>query len=179
LNLDRKFDKSFNPDIGKPLTNISNTFFHVSANAVTGKAGGRDWYSFTTSQANVQNYLDIDHTKNGLDSWIKLYNSAGKQLSSNNDGNFKDPGSTSKQDSFISILLKTPGLYFVSVGSYLNPKNDQGLNLGQDYTLNISLSAHTAPIATPIPEAVWLFGSGIVGLLGTRRNKSQTASLAA
>jgi hypothetical protein len=64
LNLDVQFDKAFDANIERvknngSLVNISTSYFHASANATTGTSG-MDWYSFTTSQANVQAYFDMD-----------------------------------------------------------------------------------------------------------------------
>jgi hypothetical protein len=43
------------------------------------------------------------------------------------------------------------------------------------YTVNINangaLAAQQAPVTTPIPAAVWLFGTGLAGLLGLGRAK--------
>jgi len=38
----------------------------------------------------------------------------------------------------------------------------------------------TAPVTTvPIPTAIWLFGSGLIGLIGMRKNLSKTSTLSA
>jgi len=171
LNLDANFDKQFDANIGKPIKNISTTFFHASVNTVTGKAGGnRDWYSFTTYQKDVQAYFDIDNSKT-LDSFVSLYNAKGKFLGSNDNGNVNDPGSVvGNGDSFLAALLAKPGMYFVSVGK---GSGNAGIAKGQNYTLHISLQRHTNPaLATPIPAAVWLFGSALAGLVGIGRRKN-------
>lgn len=166
LNLDASFDTTFDANIGSPAKNISKSFFHASSNATTGKSGSKDWYSFTTYQAKVQAYFDIDNTKKNLDSWLNLYDSKGKLLSFNDDGGVKDLGSVNGYDSFLSAVLSDPGLYFLSVGRY----PDLSLIRGQDYTLHVSLKNHTvSPVVTPNPAAIWLFGSGIAGLISLRR----------
>ncbi len=177
LNLDAKFDRKFDANIGDSVNkNISKSFFHASAQATTNNGGDKDWYSFTTSQSNVQAYFDIDNGMWDLDSWVSLYNAKGKLLKSNDDGGIVDPGSVHRYDSFLSAVLTNPGMYFVSVGRYPN----QGLLHGQDYTLNIALQNHnSASAATPIPAATWLFGSGIAGLIGMRRKKEHTVRLTA
>jgi hypothetical protein len=170
LNLDTKFDQNFDANIGNPFTNISTSFFHASANATTGTTG-RDWYSFTTSQANQQAYFDIDNGMWDLDSWVNLYNSAGALIGASDDGGVNDPGSVHGYDSFLSAVLTNPGLYYLSVGRYY----DSDLNPGQDYTLHVSLENHVNPSNVPVPAAVWLFGSGIAGLMGARRKKMLVA----
>lgn len=170
LNLDAQFDQNFDANIGDPFTNISTSFFHVSANATTGTTG-RDWYSFTTSQANQQAFFDIDNGMTDLDSLISLYDSVGTLIGASDDGGVADPGSVHGYDSFLSAVLTNPGLYFVSVGQYPN----QDLSPGQDYTLHVSLENHVNPSNVPVPAAVWLFGSGIAGLMGARRKKMLVA----
>jgi hypothetical protein len=179
LNLDSFFDMTFDANIQRlknngTFANISNKFFHASVNATTGTGGTMDWYSFNTSQDNVKAYFDIDFTTN-LNSWIKLYDSSFNEIGSNNDRAALDSGSINGKgkDSYLSRLLSDPGMYYVSVGSYFAPPGAKKpalqdvLNIGQNYTLHVSLAsapAANAP-AVPVPSAVWLFGSGIFALL--------------
>lgn len=171
LNLNTKFDKAADANIGNPMTNIATTFFHVSVNATTSTAGSLDWYSFTTSQSNVQAYFDIDYGMPDLDSWIVLYNASGAQIGFNDDGNVLDPGSVHNYDSFLSQTLTTPGLYYLSVGRY-SAGFQATLNAGQDYTLHASIIS--APALVPVPAGVWLFGSGIAGLMMNFARKKTT-----
>jgi hypothetical protein len=177
LNLNPSFDSAFDVNIGNPLTNISTTFLHASVNATTSSGNnGLDWYSFTTTRANVQAFFDIDRGMPDLDPWIKLYDSSGTLLAQNDDGGVLDAGSTNVWDSFLSQTLTNPGLYFLSVGKYSsNGGGTQvGLSNNQDYTLHISLAPAPAqaPAAVPVPAAAWLFGSGLVGLIGLKRKKA-------
>jgi hypothetical protein len=172
LNLDSNFDRVFDADIGNPFTNISTTYLHASVNATTSSNNnGLDWYSFTTTRVNVQAFFDIDKGMPDLDSWIKLYDSNGIELVSNDDGRVLDPGSTNGWDSFISSVLVNPGLYYLSVGQY-NNNRQVGLSRNDDYTLHVSL-APAIPAAVPVPAAVWLFASGFAGLMGYRRKQTK------
>lgn len=186
LSLNSYFDKSYDANIERvrangTFVNISETFFHTSVEATNGTFGSRDWYSFNTSQANVRAYLDIDFTSN-LNSWIKLYNSAGVQIATNNNrtaidtGTTPPVGSTTSTDSYLSRILADPGLYYISVGQALNGAQST-LIPGQGYTLHVSLAsapAITAPV--PVPAAMWLFGSGFAGLMGFSRAKKIAAA---
>lgn len=176
LSLDTKFDKASDANIGNVSNaNISTTFFHASANAVTTAGGnGLDWYSFSTYQKNVRAYFDIDQTSAALNSFIKVFNSGGSEIAFNNNASFTpfDSGSTTNNDSFLSLVLNTPGLYYVSVGRSNPGGNQAGLQNGHNYTLHVSLADHTPPSAVPVPAAVWLFGSGLAGLLGVKRKKN-------
>lgn len=183
LSLNSYFDKSFDANIEKilpkgKLANISETFFHASAVATNGTVGSRDWYSFNTSQANVEAYFDIDFTSN-LNAWIKLYNSEGLQIATNNNRKAIDTGTTApigsstSTDSYLSRILATPGLYYLSVGQALSGAQST-LTPGQGYTLHVSLaSAPAIPKAVPIPATLWLFGSSFAGLLGFSRLKKK------
>lgn len=180
LNLDLNFDSVLDANIGDPLTNVSTTFLHASVNATTSSNNnGLDWYSFTTTRTNVQAFFDIDRGMPDLDSWIKLYDSNGIELVSNDDGRVLDPGSTNGWDSFISSVLANPGLYYVSVGQY-SGSGQVGLSRNDDYTLHVSLAPAlpTIPAAVPVPAAVWLFASGFAGLMGFRRKQMLAASAA-
>lgn len=189
LSLNPYFDKSFDANIGKfdtnlnnsTVTNISTTFFHASANATTGTAPNTmDWYSFATTTTNVQAYFDIDNTSTNLNSWIKLYNSAGVQIGSNNNRTAQDAGTTVTTNSYLSSVLANPGLYFVSVGR-ASGGAQAALTAGQAYTLHVSIA--TAPVAAaaavPVPATAWLFGSGLTGLMvSLSRKKKMAAPLA-
>ncbi len=178
LNLNSKFDQSFDANIGKfdtnrnnsTVTNISTTFFHASVNATTATAGAMDWYSFSIDNANVQAYFDIDNSTVGFNSWVKLYDSTGLMLASNNNRTAVDPGSETAngRDSYITSVLANPGLYYLSVGRALNGAQAP-LRVGQGYTLHVSLA--NPPSEVPVPAAFWLFGSGLVGLLSLTGKK--------
>jgi hypothetical protein len=188
LNLDANFDKTFDANIGNFANgNISNSFFHASANAVTtaparGGVNTLDWYSFSTYQANMQAFFDIDLTTS-LNSFIKVYDSLGNVIFSNNDHAAGDPGSIGPRstDSYISALLEDKGLYYLSVGKSSRPSGSTtniqaALTANQKYTLHVSLENHVLP--TPIPAAVWLFGSGFAGLVGFNRKKKLVSAIA-
>jgi hypothetical protein len=176
FNLDPYFDKASDVNIGNQTTNISTSFFHASVNAVTNNNGSMDWYSFTTNSANTLAVFDIDRGMPDLDSWIKLYNSTGGLIDQNDDGGILDLGSTNAWDSFLSRVLTTPGLYYLSVGRY-TILGQANLKRGQDYTLHVSLAApEPAPASTvPVPAAAWLFGSAFAGLISFSRKKLSKA----
>jgi len=183
-HFDQVFDTNINDELGN---NISTSALHASVKAVSqSNNNGRDWYSFTTETANVDAFFDIDFGMTDLDSWVKLFDSHGSLIAQNDDGGFRDSGSNSGWDSFLSATLTNPGLFYLSVGRY-NPNNGQETTLtkNQDYTLHVALRPFVTPVAqvvataqTPVPAAVWLFGSGIAGLLGLCR-KSKRSLVAA
>lgn len=60
-----------------------------------------------------------------------------------------------------------PGLYTLNFGG--NPSSGQAVLQGYQATLT------TAPAAVPLPAAVWLFGSGIAGVVGLARRRRAAA----
>lgn len=164
----------------------------ITANAGTvftrsAVAGHTDYFSFSFAGG----ALDIDiwgqnfsgGPNEGLDdSYIGLFEDNGSpfealtgNLIDKNDDGFaagKNDGSTSDYDSFLSFASLTAGDYILAVdefpakettlrgsGSYIS-----GSNL--DYQLTFSSNVVSA---VPIPAAAWLFGSGLMGLLGFGR----------
>lgn len=70
-------------------------------------------------------------------------------------------------DAFASLTLSgdTSGMYLLN--TYLTDlDNDQG---GGDGVINGWIGGNIIVTAVPIPGAVWLFGSGLIGLVGIRR----------
>jgi hypothetical protein len=179
LSLDGQFVQTYDANINDGAgRNISTSARHASVNAVSqSDNNGRDWYSFTTTTANVDAFFDIDFGMTDLDSWVKLFDANGSLIAENDDGRIADAGSTSGWDSFLSATLGNPGLFYLSVGSYnTNNGKETTLKKNQDYTLHVALRPFVEPTAqmgaivqTPIPAAVWLFGSSILGLIGVCR----------
>lgn len=61
----------------------------------------------------------------------------------------------------LNIILPTTGAYVLAIGG-------EGFGFGDSYGYN--LSAEFAPV--PVPAAVWLFGSALMGLAGFRRRRA-------
>ena len=85
------------------------------------------------------------------------------------DGNsFLVPGGDGVADKLVSALFTNlaPGDYTVFVGGadYASQLAGGAYGVGATFTLT--------PTAVPIPGAVWLFGSALAGLIGSRRRKS-------
>ncbi len=84
-----------------------------------------------------------------------------------NDGDFADLQflsstsvyGTSGYDALLSYLLPSTGTYTIAVGG------EGFLSFADSYNYNMNVSA------VPLPAAVWLFGSALVGLVGLRRRR--------
>jgi hypothetical protein len=69
-------------------------------------------------------------------------------------------GTIGNDVALLDIVLPETGVYTIAVGGegFLNFDDDYG------YQMNVS--------AVPVPAAVWLFGSGLAGLLAMRRRRA-------
>jgi Ca2+-binding RTX toxin-like protein len=114
-----------------------------------------DFYSITL-QAGEKIVLDIDHTTNSLDSFVRFYGPNGVEIVNNDDKISADPGSSTpwtdhNTDSYLTYRVVTSGTYYFSVESFgdlNNDGDDDGPTVGESngaYSLNVSIG----PPATP------------------------------
>src|SRR3954470_3185506 len=75
-----------------------------------------DLFSFSIA-ANQKITFDVDSTST-LNSLLRLFDSSGVQLASNDDA--PAPGEAASPDSFLSYTFTTPGAYTIGVSSNLN-----------------------------------------------------------
>jgi hypothetical protein len=134
-----------------------------------------DMYSFTAT-AGQRVAIDIDKASSGGlgDSYIRLFNSSGNQLSSNDDG--AAPGEISSYDSYLEYTISGTGTYYVGVSGYsntaYNPVTGEGDRTGSTGAYIISLSlvsanpSHIALTTTTLSDAEsnihdwWPFSDG-------------------
>lgn len=131
MNVTNEFSLASDADI---LNSTSSP--HVSIQATAD--GNIDYYRVTVL-AGTQLTFDVDYTSSGLDSYIILYNSAGTQLSSNDDSvtDQGGGGSTRTYDSFLQYTATVSGTYIIAVADY--PGSDP-IVAGNTYELQISVS---------------------------------------
>jgi hypothetical protein len=82
-----------------------------------------------------------------------------------NNSAFMAPSALSFTGPSASALLSA-GTYYLSVFSGFG-------NVGVPYNLNITSTDIVPTGNTPIPAAIWLFGSALMGMIGIGRRKSQ------
>ena len=173
-NIDSSFTTAFSPDIGDAAgNNTSLSSRHVTI-AATGD-NSYDYFSFSVLKVNTIGRFDIDHTFS-TDTVIALWDSAGNFLKFNDDSSITSGanGSTSGLDAFIEHTFSSAGSFVVGVARSGAAATNNGwssgnvLLPGDNYTLQTSLEA---PAPVPVPAAVWLLGSGIVGLVTFGRRK--------
>jgi len=105
----------------------------------------------------------------------------GAFLALNDDAPFPDgrmDGSTSGADSLLNFSDLAAGDYLLAIGHcclpFLGDSRASSNNLAPylDYQVTFSAESLTATVsAVPVPAAVWLFGSGLLGLVGISRRK--------
>lgn len=143
----QNIDDSFSLDEDPNIAN-STTVPHAT---VVGTGNGTfDFYSFTVPQAGTQvafSTFDIDggmvysdgYSSEDFDSWLRLYDSNGTLLQSNDDAG-GDPGSQETGlDSYITYTFSTSGTYYIEVGSFPGPSPVPN---GGTYKLNVSIPGH-------------------------------------
>jgi Ca2+-binding RTX toxin-like protein len=124
-----------NPDL--PNANLPS----VTIQGAISTASDRDYYSVSL-QAGERITLDIDGTSNQLDTIVRVFNSAGVLVASNDDSGVMDAGSNTSLDSFLTYTASSGGTYYFSVESY--GSGSSGL-----YDLNVSISAASSAAQAP------------------------------
>ena len=165
------FTASYDEDINtEACLNISELTSHAS---ILGRGNKTfDFYSFNSVVG--QAFFDIDYGINSggsFDSWIELYDSSYTRIAYNDNSYTTESGSFGTFDSFMSYEFEASSLYYIAVGQTCDCKMSR-MSYGVDYTLHISQGYDQEVSAVPVPAAVWLFGSGLLALLGvSRRNR--------
>ncbi|MGB5718761.1 MAG: hypothetical protein WBN81_16900 [Gammaproteobacteria bacterium] len=175
-DINASFDLS--PNINVNDINNVNTSAVIPHAEVQGTGDGTfDFFSFFAGPGETV-ILDIDFgcedesTTNcdsgtDFDSWIGLYDPSGILHAFNDDFSSADTGSNEIFDSFLQTTTSIEGgVWTVKVAAFPSTATLQSVVPDEaDYTLNVSVT----PV--PVPAAVWLFGSGLLGLLGMARRK--------
>ncbi len=122
----------------------STTRPHVGVHFLSPATGPvvASYYALTLG-AGVSVMLDIDHASAGFDSWIRLLDSNGGVLASNDDA-AGDPGSAGLVDSRIVFTVSATATYYVSVGQWATVYGDTLPN-GVGYDLDVSVWAPATP----------------------------------
>ncbi|ESQ73535.1 hypothetical protein ABAC402_18860 [Asticcacaulis sp. AC402] len=125
----------------------------VPHTTVTGTGDGfYDVYSFVVDAAGVIGRFDIDASIS-LDSFVELFDAGGTRLAFDDDSDTSEGGggSTSSGDSFLSYTFVTAGTYFIRVGKYVTNTTSAALDVGDGYTLHVSLEGNALPPGVPNP----------------------------
>ena len=103
--------------------------------------GGLEYYAFTVTEAQTIN-LDIDDAT--FDTTLRVFNAAGVELASNDDGTYAGDGGSST-DSHLAFRAPAAGVYYVQVGRWATaPSGFATVNTvaGGNYTLHVTGVTH-------------------------------------
>jgi hypothetical protein len=106
---------------------------------------------------------EVTFTANGSD-WDATF-SGGGSITLSGDANFSlgmswDGGTTWYGDSYFELAGGSPDTYQIDFDGMYNERDIQGTTLAVDLQ----------PV--PVPAAVWLFGTGLIGLVGVARRRA-------
>jgi hypothetical protein len=170
-------DLSFDAAISDP-NQIDEYIFHVGSDGLGSL--------YTASNSPFDPYLTLWSTSSAAPT-----NSDWQLVASNDNRSTADFSETinsldSKIDSFsfmaglsyLAIVTESGNIplgSLLSNGWSMGGTQDNGVSY--DYTLNIVGNAVSglAPAAVPLPAAVWMFGAGLMGLLGMAKRKGVSA----
>jgi hypothetical protein len=169
-NVDGNFSTSVNADI----ENTGVTGWEWASVLGTGD-GTFDYFSFSvlTGQSYV---FDIDNGASSpgfMDAFINLYNGTGTLVSQVDDCTYSqdgfdncdtDSGSLSNLDPTLLWTFASAGTYSVSVLECCS----SAPQAGSSYSLQLSRDLS----AVPVPAAVWLFGTALIGFVGMSRRRN-------
>ena len=147
-----------------------------------------DWVALDLSGLSESTVLTVTHERGATDSLFPAFSIySGWQDTVSEPSRFKNIGNTSYFPAMTYLdhvaniggtsgldsgtgftsrskqYVLAPGLYSIALGG--NPSFD----LGQTGTLAFVATLATAPV--PVPAAIWLFGSGLAGLVGLARRR--------
>ena len=117
----------------------------------------------------VSGSFDYDATAD-IYSNINVTSIATYNTFSNGDATYLD--STSTYLDFISVLNFNFDTPLTDAGGIINASVDETLIRGLDVNLLTGSGTITGIAAVPVPAAVWLFSSGLFGLIGVARRRS-------
>ncbi|MFO0869977.1 MAG: Ig-like domain-containing protein [Pirellulales bacterium] len=142
-----QWSTAFDTLIGDQTVNTSTTIPHIT---VVGRGDGtRDYYTFNVPTNGARVLLDIDQGSTGqpgtINTLLRLYNSAGTLLSTNDDAptTYGSGGSSSVQDAYIDTAF--PSALVLPAGDYVVEVAQSGGAApasGQQYTLQVSVQNH-------------------------------------
>ncbi len=156
-------------DLNPPVNNWTGIAYDEALDETLGHLGDTDFLAFNGAAgsgvqltvASLSGGLDLN-----LDVWDPLGNLIENVACNGNSGSF----------GAATLCSVTPELNLTETGIYKIGLADTGWNETGNYRLGISClygaCPSEAPSLVPLPPAVWLFGSGLLGLGAILRRKS-------
>jgi len=145
--------------------NTGNLIFAPRLRDLSNPAGTTAWIMGFEMQGFDGFSTNIDYRTDGLGNIGP--NDVARDLSGFSLGYRYDPSLIVPPDEGYFLSVLTDATNFDLSGRFvIYAQNDFGADVFSTTLLNVS-----APSAVPVPAAVWLFGSGLIGLLGISRRK--------
>ncbi len=131
------------PGNENPNLEFSSQIPFVTVLGTINTSDTNDGYSFEVERVGTQVTFDIDkaETQDNFDLQLRLFNSQGEELASNEDAptTFGAGGSSNSQDPFLSYIFNQPGTYFLEVKVEFEVENTNPFTPpAENYTLNVS-----------------------------------------
>jgi len=104
---------------------------------------------------------DANNAEDNFDSILDLFDGSGSFLAQNDDSGL-DPGSISILDSYLEYTFFYNGMAAIRLSDFLGGGTEYGT-----YELQIARTS-----VVPVPAAVWLFGTALLGFVGMSRRTS-------
>ncbi|WGM32477.1 DUF4214 domain-containing protein [Brevundimonas sp. NIBR11] len=136
VSMDGAFNQADRPDIDRASNNPHATVTATSNGTV-------EWYAFTAT-ANAVVAVDVDFAS--FDSVVRVYDSAGNLLATNDDGSSGTGGDLGYDtDSAVTFTAPANGLYYVEVSAWASSTpalTTQPPPVGSTYTLHVTVPGH-------------------------------------
>lgn len=130
-------------------------------------------FSLVNDYVNAVNGVDVDSTTNNssVHASVDGYSYFGNGFMNNWRGkaSFNSTAAVGQSLGFFALQASsTSGLSGISATQFASADGNATWALGTNGTLSYNVPA---PAAVPVPAAAWLFGSGLIGLVGVSRRK--------
>lgn len=145
-----------------PQNNWTGLAYDTTISEALGHYGDHDYLAFSGS-AGTGVRFSLQGLTGFLDPHLQVWDPSGNTL----EVDLFCTGSSGGCSIVSDLNITSSGIYRLAVF-------DQGLNEIGNYDINLSCTFGACPTAAPtvpVPAAVWLFGSGLIGLIGIARRK--------
>ncbi len=154
-------------DLNPPVNNWTGFAYDTPLDEALGHLGDTDFLAFSGAAGSIIK-LTLASLTGGLDPNLRIWDPL---------GNLVDTTSCNGNDVFGRgiLCIVSPELNLTETGIYKIGLNDTGWNETGNYRLGVSClfgdCPSAAPSAVPVPPALWLMGSGILGLGASFRRR--------